>query len=121
MPGSIPWIDLTVPDADSVRDFYSEVTGWQWEGADMGGYQDYCMKPPGEGKDPVAGICHARGTNADMPAQWLVYINVDDVDASAKRVVALGGKILVGPKGTSQRICVIQDPAGAIAALFQQK
>jgi predicted enzyme related to lactoylglutathione lyase len=26
--GTIGWIDLTVPDAKSLRDFYSAVTGW---------------------------------------------------------------------------------------------
>ena len=57
--GSIGWIDLTVPNADEVRDFYAQVTGWQPEALDMGGYSDYVMKTPdGEGK---AGVCHARG------------------------------------------------------------
>jgi predicted enzyme related to lactoylglutathione lyase len=26
-PGQIGWIDLTVPDAEAVRDFYQDVTG----------------------------------------------------------------------------------------------
>ena len=27
-PGSIVWSDLTVPNAEAVRDFYARVTGW---------------------------------------------------------------------------------------------
>jgi len=27
-PGQSGWIDLTVPDAEAVRDFYREETGW---------------------------------------------------------------------------------------------
>ena len=27
--GSISWVDLTVPDAPGVRDFYAAVTGWR--------------------------------------------------------------------------------------------
>jgi predicted enzyme related to lactoylglutathione lyase len=41
--GSIAWIDLTVPDAERVRDFYCQVTGWQSESVDMKGYQDFCV------------------------------------------------------------------------------
>ena len=39
---------------------------------DMGGYDDWSLIPP-DGGDPVAGICHARGVNATLPAAWLVY------------------------------------------------
>ena len=60
-------------------------------------------------------------TNADLPAQWLVYITVEDLDDSMSNCEERGGKILVAPKdmGTMGRYCVIQDPAGAVAALFE--
>jgi predicted enzyme related to lactoylglutathione lyase len=68
----------------------------------------------------VAGICHARGSNADLPAQWLATITVEDVDRNAARCAELGGEILAGPRdmGSQGRFCVIRDPAGAVAALF---
>jgi len=117
--GSITWTDLTVPDAERVRDFYKEVAGWEASPVDMGGYSDFSMTAPGG--DTVAGICHARGSNKDLPAQWLVYINVDDLDRRASRCRELGGEVLVGPKsmGDYGRLCVIRDPAGAVAALFE--
>lgn len=49
----------------------------------MDGYSDYCMIPE-DGEDPAVGICHARGTNADLPAQWLIYITVRDLEESLK-------------------------------------
>jgi uncharacterized protein len=117
-PGKIVWQDLTVPDASTVRDFYKGVVGWDSSDHDMEEYVDYNVMPKGT-DDVVAGICHARGTNANVPAQWLVYISVDDVDASAKRCVELGGKVIDGPRAMgSQQFCVIQDPAGAVAALI---
>jgi len=58
--GEIGWIDLTVQDAESVRDFYQAVAGWLPSPVDMGGYNDFCMSRPG-GAEPVAGICHAAG------------------------------------------------------------
>ena len=34
--GSMAWIDLTVKNAETVRDFYSAVVGWTSEEVDMG-------------------------------------------------------------------------------------
>ena len=117
-PGTIAWCDLTIPNADSVRDFYAHVTGWTPRAEAMDGYSDYGMLPPG-GDDPVAGICHARGANADIPAQWLVYIIVEDVDTSAARCVERGGSVVAGPRPMAGgRFAVIRDPAGAVCALF---
>lgn len=119
--GSIAWVDLTVPDAEAMRDFYSQVVGWRAEAVDMGGYSDFNMLAPGNGK-PVAGICHARGVNADLPPQWLLYIAVEDLDEAMARCRELGGKVVAGPKGMAGqgRYCVIQDPAGAVAALYEK-
>ena len=118
--GTIGWIDLTVANAVEVRDFYQAVTGWAVSEVPMGGYNDFCMRPTGAA-EPVAGICHAQGVNAGIPTVWLIYITVADLDESIARCRSLGGKILrpavsMGPKA---RFCVIQDPAGAVAALYE--
>lgn len=117
--GKIIWTDLTIPNAEEIRDFYSAITGWQPSPVDIGeGYSDYNMNLPGT-ETAVAGICHARGINVNLPPQWLIYIQVDDVAASAQKCVELGGKIVDGPRlmGESS-FCVIKDPAGAVAALY---
>lgn len=118
-PGTIGWFDLTAPNADEVRDFYCDVAGWKWTGLPMGGYSDYCMNlPSGE---TIAGICHKRNVNASLPTQWLLYINVADLDASLRQVETKGGKILSSIRGNKVqgRFAVIQDPAGAVAALYE--
>ena len=116
--GSIGWADLTVEHADMVRDFYKEVVGWTTTDVDMGGYSDYCMNQPGDGKS-TAGVCHARGTNKGLPPVWLMYITVEDLEKSKARAVELGGKVLHESGGEKNRFCVIEDPAGAVAALYQ--
>lgn len=119
--GSIAGFDLTVPDADGIRDFYAAVVGWKPDPLDMGGYSDYFMGSPETG-ETVAGICHARGVNADLPPQWLVYVTVADLEASLARCVALGGTQLTpvkGDHGAEYSYCVIKDPAGAVLALMQ--
>ena len=118
--GRIGWTDLTVSNAEEIRKFYSDVVGWKSDPVDMGGYNDFNMNVPAT-NDAIAGICHARGSNADLPAQWIVYITVENLNDSTRRCQELGGKILAGPTSAGGgRYCVIQDPAGAVAALYQQ-
>jgi len=118
--GFIAWADLTVQNADNIRDFYSSVIGWKHVDVSMGAYNDYSMLPPGSDA-PVAGVCHARGQNADLPAAWLLYILVEDLDKSVQKCKEMGGTVISGPRtaGSHGRFCVIQDPAGAAVALFQ--
>ncbi len=117
-------MDLTVEDAASARDFYSAVVGWVPQAISMGEYSDFCMGPP-KGlqaeSQPVAGICHRRGQNADLPPVWLVYLTVADIAASLARVQELGGKVLAQTRSSSGgHYAVIEDPAGAVCALYQE-
>jgi predicted enzyme related to lactoylglutathione lyase len=118
--GSITWFDLTVPNAEEVKSFYKEVVGWKSENVNMGEYNDFNMQSPESGETKT-GICYKRGGNIDFPSQWLIYITVKNVDESAKLCKENGGKVLVGPKEMSGygRYCVIEDPAGAVCALFE--
>lgn len=117
--GEVGWLDLTAPDAESLRVFYQKVVGWTDEPIEMGGYNDYCMKPP-ESEAPVAGICHARGSNATLPAQWLIYITVASLDESLKQSIVLGGEVIVPTRDAGAgRFAVIRDPAGAVCALYE--
>ncbi len=119
VPGTIGWIDLTVPDAVGVRDFYAAVVGWTATPVDMDGYDDYCVAPEGR-EEPVAGICHARGENASQPAQWMMYVIVTDLAASLDACRANGGTVVVEPRELgAARMAVIRDPAGAVLGLYQ--
>jgi predicted enzyme related to lactoylglutathione lyase len=70
----------------------------------------------------VAGVCHARGTNADLPPQWLVYVNVADVDQAVQKCTEMGGMVRVPPRDLGNyRFCVISDPAGAVLALISPR
>jgi uncharacterized protein len=111
--GAFVHLDLTVPDAPGMRDFYSAVVGWKPE--PLG--EDWMMLAP-DGT-PVTGICHARGENADLPPQWLAYIAVDDLDACLAAAREHGGEVVAGPKGEGEgSYAVIRDPEGAVLALI---
>lgn len=121
VPGTIFHVDITVADAEALRDFYKQVVGWDSKGEPMGDYEDYHMIAPASGQ-PVAGICHARGQNAALPPQWLIYIIVEDLDKSVGECLRLGGETItpVTDYGT-HRFCVVRDPAGAAFALGEIK
>ena len=48
--GKIGWTDLTVDNADEIRDFYTTVVGWKPSPVDMGEYSDYSMVTPDAGE-----------------------------------------------------------------------
>jgi predicted enzyme related to lactoylglutathione lyase len=115
--GRVVWSDLTVPDAENVRDFYKAVLNWESEEVSMGDYADYNMMSDG---DIVAGICHRKGFNEAMPSQWMNYFRVADLDASLAQAKERGGNVLIEPRGDEgNRFAVIEDPAGAVCALME--
>jgi predicted enzyme related to lactoylglutathione lyase len=117
--GQIAWVDLTIPDAGKVRDFYLSVIGWEANEFKMGDYSDYLINTPGN-KETVAGICHARGVNATLPPAWLIYIKVQSLDASLAAARSHGGELLAGPRQFGgARFCVLKDPAGAVFAIME--
>lgn len=118
--GSVTWFDLTVPDAENIRDFYQEVVGWKPAPVPMGDYDDFSMNSPDSG-DPMAGVCFAKGANAHLPPAWMIYVNVADIDESVRRCVDLGGKMIgeIRTMGSYGRYCAIEDPAGAVLSLFE--
>lgn len=118
--GRAGWMDLTVEDAPAVRDFYAAVVGWKPEPVSMGDYSDFNMVLPESG-EPVAGVCHARGSNAGLPPVWLVYWVVADLDASVEACRQAGGEVVAGPRGMGGqgRYAVLRDPAGACFALYE--
>jgi len=117
--GAVAWADLTVADAPAVRDFYAAVCGWTPTEVAMGDYADYAMAP--EGGDPVAGICHARGENAGMPAQWILYVTVENLDRSLAECAARGGALVMPVRDTGQYgpMAVVRAPHWPMLAILQ--
>lgn len=116
--GAIEWRDLTVKNAAVVSDFYEKVVGWTAEPVSMGDYDDFNMSLAEDG-ETVAGVCHAKGVNQDIPPQWMMYVRVANVAHSVDNVIASGGKVLSGPNTFSgDTYYVIQDPEGAVLTIF---
>jgi predicted enzyme related to lactoylglutathione lyase len=120
IPGRIGWTDLTVDDAPAIRNFWAAVAGWKADPVSMGEYSDFNMTA--SDGTPAAGVCHARGVNADWPSVWLSYVVIPDLERSLEAASRLGGEVVAGPRGPDGgRIAVVRDPAGAILALWESK
>lgn len=119
--GCIAWLDLTVTDAVDTRDFYQDVVGWAAEDVRMedgaGQYSDYTLSTP-DGT-PVAGVCHARGVNRDLPPVWLICLPVGDLEESLARAREEGGEVVDARRGSAggHIYAVVRDPVGAYLAL----
>ena len=119
--GRIAWLDLTVADAPTTRDFYRQVVGWSVQDVEMEDagdrYFDYNML--GDDGKPAAGVCHARGVNLGLPAVWMIYLPVGDLADSLRRVEEEGGKIIKTTRQSTGEwaYAVVQDPVGAYLAL----
>ena len=114
-PGAFCWNELLAADVPVATKFYTQLFGWKTEA--FPGGMPYTMFTQGDQK--VGGMMKKQHEQA--PPQWLAYVEVENVDQSAKRAGDLGGKILMPPTDipTVGRIAVFQDPQGASLGIFQ--
>ncbi|MCB1781983.1 MAG: VOC family protein [Candidatus Competibacteraceae bacterium] len=110
--GAFSWSELITPDVNAARSFYSGLFGWTFEDFLGAGAPYTLVKADG---DMIGGIMAPSPECAGMPPAWGVYVTVDDVDATARQVEMLGGKLLRPPEDIPEvgRFCVLQDPQGA--------
>lgn len=107
-PGTFVWNELATTDLAAANAFYTAVFGW---GIDPEGSSEASSIYTVDGA--VTCGAHVAG-EGEFPA-WSVWFAVEDCDASAAKVVELGGSILVEPDDMSfGRGAVVADPAGAV-------
>ncbi len=66
------------------------------------------------------GVLRMPAEIGSAPSHWISYVAVDDVDASTKRALELGGQIHLDPKEIPHvgRFSIIADPTGGVIALI---
>lgn len=118
--GTLCWTELATPDAKTAKAFYAELFGWDIQEQDMSGFPYNIIRTPSG--EQVGGIYEISGQEfQNLPAHWLIYFLVSELDATANKVEALGGAVRVPPSDIPGigRYCIIQDPTGGIVALFE--
>ncbi len=115
MHGTFIWNELMTRDVEGAKSFFAEALGWTFEAMPMPDGGTYWIAKSGE--KGVAGLMDmALMTGMDgVPAHWLAYIAVDDVDARVDHAARLGATVIrpgfdVPDVG---RIAILRDPTGA--------
>jgi len=92
--GRVGWHELLTPDPEKSFAFYSALFGWQKaaaaEKSAIGTYQRFAAA------GRAIGGMFTKPPTIEAPC-WLYHFNVADIDATAMKVRAGGGKILNGP------------------------
>jgi predicted enzyme related to lactoylglutathione lyase len=115
--GTVCWADLSTPDVESASKFYSGLFGWVISGGDdPSGYLH--IK---NGDAFIGGVPPAAMRNPQAPPHWMLYFYVSDCDSVAAKAQELGATLLMPPLTVEHvgRMAIVNDPQGALFALFQ--
>ena len=116
---SFGWAELNARGISKAIPFYEKVFGWTTKTSPVPGGPDY-HEFQIDGTS-VAGATEMSPTSApSAPSHWLVYFDVDDVPAAAKKAVGLGAREIV-PAQSYQggEFAILADPQGAAFGLFK--
>lgn len=114
--GAFCWDELMSVDPIASERFYTALFGWTTETKEMGSAGAYTLLNAGPAQ--IGGMMKTQGPPMTY---WLSYLNVSDVDASAREATTLGATIVAGPfdiPGVG-RAAIVLDPTGAAIALYK--
>jgi uncharacterized protein len=111
-------VELNTQDVPKAKKFYSELFAWKMEDMPMEN-GTYTLIQVGEGTG--GGLMQHPMPGA--PSMWLSYVLVDDVDASTRKVKALGGTVMKDKTEVPGMgwLAIIIDPTGAMLGLWKPK
>jgi predicted enzyme related to lactoylglutathione lyase len=112
------WAELNARHVDQSIPFYAEVFGW---GLRPSGDPDFAYTEFQLDGQSIAGATEMSPmAPAEMPNYWLVYFNVEDVDAAAAAAADAGGQVMLAPMDfPGGRFAMIADPQGGIFGVLK--
>jgi len=114
------WYELMTSDTAGAKAFYADVFGWNIQDS---GLPDMAYVILSAGSDLVSGMMALPEDALALGARpgWLGYIGVEDVDACASQIGAMGGTVHRTPQDIQNvgRFAVVADPHGAAFVLFR--
>lgn len=115
---AVVWNELNTRDPEAAKSFYGDVFGWGFEEREFETGTYTSLKA---GQDTVGGMIDITGRAPDeVPAHWLVYFAVDDVDATVAKATGSGGGVALEPFDIAEvgRIAIVKDPFEAVFAVM---
>ncbi|MFG2993674.1 VOC family protein [Streptomyces sp. NPDC048257] len=115
--GAPCWVDAMFTDVEGAKTFYADVLGWTFGEASTE-YGNY-TQAYSDGKAVAAVVPPMPGT--DAPSQWCLYFASPDAAATAEKVTANGGEVLMGPMqvGAFGTMLIAKEPSGAVFGVWQ--
>jgi predicted enzyme related to lactoylglutathione lyase len=115
---AIVWNELNTRDTEAAKSFYGTVFGWGFEEREFetGTYASIKV-----GEDSIGGMIDITDRAPDeVPAHWLVYFAVDDVDATVAKATDSGGGVALEAFDIAEvgRIAIVKDPFDAVFAVM---
>ncbi len=120
-PGTFCWVELGTSDGEAAKKFYTGLFGWDFTDTPIGPGMVYTMLKQ-DGKDVGALYQLMPEMKAQgIPPHWLSYVSVTSADETAAKAKEAGGALMKEPFDVSTvgRMAVVQDPTGAVFALWQ--
>ncbi len=119
--GRYGWAELSARGIDRAIPFYERVFGWTHRTSPMGDAGDYTEFLL-DGESIAGGTEMNPMVPAEVPSYWLVYFNVDDVDASYARALDAGAREMLSPQDfPGGRFAIVSDPQGAAFGLLRMQ
>lgn len=121
--GQFCWIELTAANWQQAKNFYTNLFGWTAVDDPIGEDSFYTsMQIDGKTVAAMYQITPEQQEQGVM-TNWLSYIAVDDIDKTCEAATDMGADILSGPHDvfTAGRMAIIQQPKGAVFAIWQGK
>ncbi|MFD3722476.1 VOC family protein [Streptomyces sp. NPDC058674] len=115
--GAPCWADAMFTDVEGAKAFYADVLGWTF-GEASSEYGNY-TQAYSDGKAVAAVVPPMPG--ADAPSQWCLYFASSDAAATAEKVKAAGGELLMEPMriGALGTMLIAKEPSGAVFGVWQ--
>lgn len=117
--GLFNWVDLSTPDVEAAKVFYTGLFGWDSEDTKTDTGIIYTMfKIEGHA---VAGMGPQPHEMKGMPPIWYSYIKHKDVDSVVTKAKEAGATIIMPSMDVmdSGRMAMIQDTGGAVFGVWQ--
>jgi len=121
--GTPSWVELSTIDDQAALAFYGALFGWVDDPHEIGPDMFYHMQML-NGLEAAAIYQQSELERShNVPPHWRTYFTVDNVDQSAEKAKELDGTLVMEPMDVfdAGRMTMIQDPQGAIFALWQPK
>jgi uncharacterized protein len=116
------WAELSARGLDKAIPFYTSVFGWGTRTSPMGEgappYTEFLL----DGQSIAGAMEMSPMVPAQVPSYWMIYFNVEDVDAAYAKALGAGAREMLPPQEfPGGRFAIISDPQGATFGLLKMR